>query len=657
MTTSVEITDRRPCSGGAAHGDAGPYEQVSGVLRFEVDPQHVANASITDLRLAPRGPARRVAFSADVVVLRPTDPARGSGRTLLEAVNRGRALTPHLLHDVPYSQLGTAEVPVGTGWAFRRGWSLALLGWQSDVRRAPGVLGLQAPEAEVDGRPLEGRTTVELRPDRPADALLLANRAHSPRPVVDVDEPTARMTVRRWEGDARVELPRDSWSFADVVDGQPVPSRLHVRVAGGFVPGLQYHVTFTTRGAPVVGCGLLALREAAVLLRSDGAVPLLGAPARHVLGFGMSQSGRLLRHYLHLGLNLDEGGRQAYDGLLVHVAGGRRGEFNSRFAQPSVQQAPGFGHLPPHADEPEVVGGAQVDGLLSEQRRRGGVPVTICTDSAAEYWRGDGSLAHARADGSDADPAPETRSYLMSGTQHYPGSWPPSDVDEHDGSRGRYPFGAIDYRPLLRAALVNLDAWATGGTLPPPSRHPRVADGTAVARADVLSRLEGLRRGLVLPDPDHLPVVRELDLGDRQHEGVGGYPVVEGPARSCAVSAVDDDGNEVAGVALPDVAVPLATALGWNLRHPQSGGDEQILNMQGSTLLLPRTPQEQAATGDRRTPVSTRYSGRGDFLGRVSAHVQGLVADRYLLADEAAAVVAAAAARWDDLAAQGQAAG
>ena len=134
---------------------------------------------------------------------------------------------------------------------------------------------------------------------------------------------------------------------------------------------------------------------------------------------------------------------------------------------------------------------------------------------------------------------------------------------------------------------------------------------------------------------------------------MGRYPVVEGRARACWVSTVDDDGNEVAGVPLPEVAVPLATHLGWNLRHPDSGGAEQILNMQGATWDFPWTTEEQTAAGDRRTPVVHRYVDRADFLARVRVHVHALVAERYLLESDAEAVIAAAAIRWDGSGAAG----
>ena len=43
------------------------------------------------------------------------------------------------------------------------------------------------------------------------------------------------------------------------------------------------------------------------------------------------------------------------------------------------------------------------------------------------------------------------------------------------------------------------------------------------------------------------------------------------------VSAVDADGNEVAGVRLPDIRVPLAAHTGWTRRHADIGGEGHFI--------------------------------------------------------------------------------
>ena len=367
-----------------------------------------------------------------------------------------------------------------------------------------------------------------------------------------------------------------------------------------------------------------------------------------VYGYGVSQTGRLLRHFIYLGLNKDEEGRLVYDGLIPHVAGGRRGEFNHRFAQPSAQPPPGFGHLFPFADNETVDALTErTDGLLARPRELGAVPKIIYTNSSAEYWRGDGSLQHIDANvGRDFEPASETRIYHFAGTQHGAGSPPPLGEDALHGSQGRYPLNVVDYRPLLRAALVNLDLWVTDDVEPPPNQHPRLDDGTAVTRDGLLASFDAVPDGRK-PDPERLWVIREVDLGPEAERGIGRYPVQEGTTYRCLVSSVDSDGNELAGIRLPDVEVAVGTHAGWNPRSPETGAPEQIVSMQGLSIFFPATRVSRQETGDSRPSIEERYRDRDSYLEQVREASLRLVAQRYLLEEDVEIVVSACAVRYD----------
>src|SRR5690606_37803936 len=130
-------------------------------------------------------------------------------------------------------------------------------------------------------------------------------------------------------------------------------------------------------------------------------------------------------------------------------------------------------------------------------------------------------------------------------------------------------------------------------------------------------------------------------------EGVGAFPAIAGERFPSFVSAVDSDGNEVAGVRLPDVTSPLATHTGWNPRHAETGGEGQIMPMMGSTIPFAPTRAEREQSGDPRLSIEERYAGREDYLARVRADAEHLVADRYLLPEDVDVVVADAAARWE----------
>lgn len=650
--TQLEIRARTPYEGGEAFGETGAYERLDGTVRFAVSPDDPANRAIVDLDKAPRDAAGRVHFSADFCLLQPAEPERGNRRLLVEVLNRGRKLLPQQINHAPPDAVPTERIPPGDGWLFRHGYTLVWVGWQWDVNRSPALMGLAPPDAlepapgrPGETRPMQGRILVRFQPNAPCRDALLADRDHAPYPTADIHDPDAALTVREWPDGPATIIPRDQWRFARDHDGEPIAADTHVRLAGGFAAGRVYEVAYRTRICPVVGTGLLAVRDTASFLRQGNAPdnPCAGR-LDHALALGVSQSGRFLRHFLHLGLNADEAGRRVFDGVLPHVAGAWRGEFNHRYAQPSVMNTPNPGHLPPFAYDP--VGDAP-DGLLTRQGAVGGLPVVVATNTAAEYWRGDASLAHTDPAGErDAEPPPEVRVYLFAAAQHGPGRLPLGNVNPNDGSRGAHPFNALDYVPLLRAALVNLDGWATRGIAPPPSTFPRLADGTAIPASDALAAYRALP-GATLPDPALLQTTRRLDFGPDIERGVGRYPPVQGEPYRASVSAVDGDGVETGGVRMPDVAVPVATYTGWNPRHPATGGPGQIVPMQGSTFPFPRTAADRERTGDPRRGITERYRDRNDYLAQVRVAAENLVATRYLLAEDVPLALAIAAERYD----------
>ena len=645
----LEVTARRPYRSGMAFGDVGAYERLDGMIHFAVDPAHPANAAIVDLGKACDA-AGHVTFSADFGLLQPIDASRGNRRLIFDVLNRGSKRAVPRMNHVPQERAMAPDIDPGDGFLFHRGWSVAWCGWQWDVHRSETLLGLDAPEAlGSDRSPIVGTVRVWFQPNTRQRHKLLADRMHQPYNAADRDQPDALLRVRDWPDGPPTVIPRDRWRFARDEGGAPVPDDDYIWMAEGFTPGKVYEVIYRTRRCPVVGAGLLAVRDCTSFLRySDTPENPCAGRIDATIGYGVSQSGRFLRHYLYTGLNVDEAGRQVFDGLLIHVAGARRGEFNHRYAQPSDQHQPSFGHLSPFADDPQIdpVTG-QTYGLLDRQRDLGGVPKIVYTNTAAEYWRGDTSLMHTdMAATRDVEPPAESRIYLFASTQHVAGSLPLVDSTGAGEPRGRHPFNAVDYAPLMRAALVNLERWIAAGTEPPPSVFPRLADGTAITGAEAIAAFRRIP-GLDLPDPARLPVIRRVDLGPDAARGVGYYPTVPGERYPHYVAAVDADGNEVGGIRMPDVAVPLVTYTGWNPRHPETGGAEQILPMQGSTFPFARTADERARTGDPRPAIAERYRDRDDYLARVRAAARELVEHRYLLPEDVPLTVAIAAERYD----------
>jgi hypothetical protein len=660
--TRVEIRSRAPYEGGAGFGETGPYERIDGVVHFAVDPDHAANRSIVDLDKAARDTGGSVGFEADFCLLQPADPSRANRRLLLHVPNRGR-LGSLAFSGVPYPAVVDERIEAGDGFLLRHGWTVLWCGWQWDVVRRPGVLGLEAPQALDDGgRPIQGPILVQFQSNERHPDQLLAHWPlhpspgnpdfrHRPYPAADVDDPEAVMTVRDWADGPRATIPRERWRFARDQGGRPVSDDAHVRLEGGFEAGRIYEVFYRTRLCPVAGTGLLAIRDAASFFRHGdeaGGNPCAGR-IDHTFGFGVSQCGRFLRDFLYFGLNLDEAGRMAFDGLIPHVAGARRGEFNHRYAQPSAQHVYGPAHTPPFADDDQtdpLTG--RTDGLLRRPRALGGVPRIFHTNSSSEYWRSDCSLVHTDLAGErDLEPPPEVRIYLYAGTQHSAGQLP-LHKDTPYGARGTNDMNVVDYTPLGRAALVNLERWVTAGVEPPRSVVPRLAHGTAVPREQALEQFRSIPIA-ALPTADLLPTLRRIDLGPDAATGAGRFPPKLGEPYPSYVPLLDTDLNETAGIRLPDLTVPLASHTGWNPRDPATGGEGQILDMQGSTFPFPPTPEEARRTGDPRASIAERYPDRDAYLDRVRAEAEQLVAQRYLLAEDVEYLLRSAAERWDAL--------
>jgi hypothetical protein len=655
--THFELTRREPF--------AFDYERIEGILHFAVDPAHAANQRIVDLDRAATDGSGRVQFSADFLLLQPKAAQAGNRRLLSYIVNRGRRdgvpynRAPSRLPTLPPSD----DVDVGDGFLMRHGWSVAMCGWQWDVERQPGLIGLEAPQAlGPDGKPIQGKVAIAFQPNESHPAHLLSHWplhpppgrqvvSHQPYPAADVDEADAALTVRdTFNAQPRV-IPRARWRFARDENGQPVADDRYVWLDGAFQRGAWYEVVYTTRICPVVGTGLLATRDSASWLRySDAADNPAAGRIDFTFAHGRSQCGRFLRQYLYDALNLDEAARPALDGLIPHVAGARRGEFNHRFAQPSETSGRGFGGLFPFASDDQTdPRSGQTDGVLHRQRQLGGVPRIFTTNTSSEYWRSDCSLIHTDPTGThDAEPPEEERIYLIAGHQHGPGLPIVNDTTPI-GARGANPFNMVDGTSVERALLLHLDRWVSEGAPPPPSAFPRLADGTAVRRETVLDHMQALP-GLTLLDPAVLPTLRRVDLGPDAEYGPARQPARLGEPYVSYVSAVDADGNELAGIRLPDISVPVATHAGWVSRHPEIGGAGQLLDMMGLTLPFPATEAEREQRGDARASIAARYRDRADYVEQTRAAALRLVDDGYLLAEDVDLAVELAVKQYDLLA-------
>ena len=105
----------------------------------------------------------------------------------------------------------------------------------------------------------------------------------------------------------------------------------------------------------------------------------------------------------------------------------------------------------------------------------------------------------------------------------------------------------------------------------------------------------------------------------------------------------DDDGLDLGGVRTLDIAAPVGTNTGWNLWAAGPKGND-LCGLQGSFFPFARTAAERARTGDPRRSLEERYKDHAGFVTAVEQAAKTLVAERFLLEEDAKTLIATAAA-------------
>jgi hypothetical protein len=615
--TRAEITSRADVQNGAEFGAAGAYELLSGRIYFAVDPKNARNRVIADLDKAPRNAAGLVELSADLAILKPKDAARANGTLLLDVVNRGNKTVLSGFNRAAATPRDAASAPneYGDGLLMRLGFTVVWVGWEFDVPQRPGAIRISVPEAEGV------HTTVRSLVTPNAAAPTAQFPDLSPYAPVDVKSAASRLTVRDGALGLPTPIARERWTQ----DGTSVT------LEGGFVAGRTYELSYETRNAPVAGLGFAAVRDTVAWIKRAPDAPV---HAQRALGFGASQSGRYLRTFLYLGFNADEQNRQVFDGVMAHIAGAARLDLNRRGSTPTslgMFDATSFPFADAALKDP-VTGAAE--GALDNPRTKDFAPKVFYTNTGVEYWGGGRSaaLVHMTPDGrEDLTPPDNVRVYFLTGTQHGPGRFPPAEPG--NGAQRENP---TDYWYAMRALLVAMDAWVRDGTAPPPSRRPRLADGTLARSTDV-----------AFPDIPGVRSPRTLQAATRGTNTLVARDGAPGTTLPYLVPQTDRDGNELAGIRLPDIEVPLATYTGWNFRNPSIGGETQLFPLLGSYLPFPARAADGSAPQDPRAPIADRYASKAAYIERVRAAGERLVAARYLRAEDLQTIVTRAERHWD----------
>ncbi len=712
-----EITQREPFAGGHSFGEVGPYEKLVGRAYFALDPDLRQNEAVVDLKLAPRNAAGKVEFWADLCILAPADPVKGNGALLYDVNNRGNKLALGMFNYGGGNNPTTKE-HAGDGFLMRHGFTVVWSGWDGELLPGGDRLRLTAPLARDGETPITGTVRCEFIGSkgmtrsvvnwanhgsyRPTAATLESTPHPNPLPAEPGrGDKAATLTVRERPTAARVIIPRDQWTLhvTDVSsDSSTQLPNVEIEMPGGMKPGFIYELIYEASNPLVMGVCFTSVRDliAAIKRGSGEGNPLTknGQPVIHrAHGFGVSQSGRFLREFLHAGFNEDELGKKVFDGLIPHVAGGGLGSFNHRFAQPTRHSNQHDHHdYPPdrfpfaYEVQLDPLSGRE-DGILKRSLATKTAPFVMHTQSAAEYWTRSGSLVHtdplgtrdsflvpspppvfrdtntvgerARVRGANGENAPQSQT-VEARTPH-PNPLPSKARGEGTGdtavqlARVRfYTFGGTqhgpsgypptggngqnlpnpgDYKPFLRSLLLALDKWARDGAEPPPSVVPSISDGTLVDWRHAGTGFPNIP-GVTYPETIQQPSL--LDFGPRwETERIIDLqpPRLRGDYRVLAPRC-EADGNEL-GCLLPvEVAVPVATYTGWNPRKADVGAEGQLVSLTGSYIPFPVTKADRERTGDPRQSVQERYGSLDEYARQLTAAADKLKASGYLLDED-----------------------
>ena len=629
-------------------------KKIVGRMFGEVDPTTPAHADIVNLDKAPRNANGRVSYSTDFYILKPIDPAKGNRTLFTGILNRGSKIDFVLLHDVPFGKRTndpTVKADAGNGFLMRQGYTIVWIGWQAKgkagaqccVRSAPGFMGAELPIPLGDGQALVG-TVRDLfvgrlqtnKPDHTTATLSYAVTSRNPEKV--------RMTVRNLAnepGDVisfceRVQEKKPCWSFVD---------EQTIRLRGGFQSGRLYEVRYQGKNPTVLGLGFAVTRDVVSFLRYD-AQDDTGTPnplrvsdketgIETAITFGISQAGRYLQEYVWAGFNQDEVKRIVFDGMIADIGGAGKTFTNFAFGQPSRTRGS-------HRDSgfPEnwfpFAYGSQEDPLTDKQDGilRNGTgnpgdsfdPRIMVTNTATEYWRKSASLLHTDANGNDISIPDNVRLYFFSSTQHFP-----LFTESFSTSLGeRIPKDPCQQQhnpafrgPVMRALLVALQKWTRDGTLPPSSAVPTRQAGTLVPASVSVKGFPNI------PGLQHIGSATPTTVA-RQSESSEMY-------YTPLVPKTDADGNDLGGIRLPDIAVPLGTHTGWAVRADVPGA---MCGNLGQFIPFARTRSEREKTGDPRRSLAERYPTPQAYIDQVTQAVQLLQSQGLLLADDAAAYIA-----------------
>ena len=647
LSTDPDKPSQNPTFGGISFGAVGPYKRIAGTATGVLDPNDLKNAVITDIKLAPRNAAGLIEYSMDFYILTPVDASKGNHKVFVELPNRG-ANQFGRFNGSGGGNNPTTAADAGMAFLMNQGYTMVWAAWEASAPRAGSSMGVSAPVAKnPDGSSITGPSYEYIVFDN------ATSTSYTTAYSTDITDTTkATLTVRDHLADTPVNLAASAWTWTGANTIALLPA------GTAFRQSAIYELSYTARDPVVGGIGFAAIRDFISWLRSEkptsgGSVnPLAGGKMTRYSVWTLSQPGRFMNDFIWLGFNQDVNGKPVFDGVFNWVAGADGIALNYRFSQSGRTERNRQNHLYPEAPFPfsysvltDPLTG-KTDGRNARCMQTATCPKVMNVNSANEYWVKAASLLHTDLAGNDVPDPPNVRNYLISGAQHaVPAAANSLGICQQFGN-------TVDPNPAMRALWVALDEWIDG-TAPPTSAVPQRSTGTAVFAQTTADSPLGI--GIVPQATLGWPTIPRVtytglvtvhnvyDFGPQFDQGILTInpPKPTGKLYPNFVSRVDPDGNEIAGIRLPEVTVPVATTAGWNLRRAAFGGND---GCEATGLLVPFGPDlaSRLALGDPRPSLTERYGTHAAYVNAVTASANALAARRLLLPADVQAYITAA---------------
>jgi hypothetical protein len=638
--TRIDVTSTEsPTFGGYSWPGVGQYEKLVGKAYGEISPTDPKNSVIVDLNLAPRNANGNVEYAVDFYILKPIDLSKGNHKMMYEPPNRGRKTWNALARMPAGNDPGsvTDNATLAQSFLMPRGYTIVFSGWDASAGTDNSNFNttITLPVAKnPDGSTITGPSYEYFI--GPTSSYTLNY------PAATLDQSAATLTHRVHLDDTPDVVPASGWQYG--ADGKSIS------LTGGanFVANDIYEFSYTAKDPTVNGVGFAAIRDFVSFLRYDtqddeGNDNPLAGDVQFITTEISSQPGRLLNDFDHLGFNQSENGKKVFDAHMNWIAAGDGINMNLRFSQPGRTNRNRQdllyieGRFPfASVSTTDPISG-ETDGRYVKCAATNTCPLVAQIYSANEYWVKAASLLHTTPDGkTDLADAPNERNYFISSHQHGTGS------ATSKGACQQFQ-NPLDSSPVQRSLFLALDDWGNKHIMPPPSMVPKIADGTlakSTSQADVgfptipgvtYTGLKTTRYRFDYGPNFYATGIMTID------PPTGSGPMEDnpawGPIYPSFVPATDADGNDIAGVRLPDVTVPLATYTGWALRAGPQAND----GCEGSGQFIPfaKTAADRAASGDPRKSIEERYPNFSSYYFKVNQAINSFVANRWMLPEDA----------------------